>query len=373
MENQSGVSFEDKLKQASLWAFWLKRDRIQPLEPWLWKWDNIHSSLIEAGNIVRLEEASRRTIQLVHPTIGGLKGTSRTIQASFQLVKPGEVAEAHRHTASALRFVVQGRGAYTTVEGEKMTMEPGDLILTPGWCWHDHSNETNEPIIWMDGIDVHIMLYLNSMFQEEYPSKSQPITKREGYSGAVLGRLRPKMNTSNKIAPFSFKWTDTLKALEDMSTEEADPYDGVYLEYKNPLQECSTMTTIGCYVQLLKPGQKTAPHRHTTTTIYNVVSGEGVTETQGKDLRWSSKDCFLVPSWSVHRHVNLSSTSPAFLFSMTDRPLMEQLGVYREDSGPDFNLPKAYTFQPAVNTGQPISSSRISPDLSTSTKVMTEL
>jgi gentisate 1,2-dioxygenase len=346
-------SLEDRLSKASLWAHWLKHERPVPLEPWLWKFKDIHDFLMEVGSSTTMKEAQRRTVQLVHPTLGNLKGTSRTLQASFQLVNPGETAEAHRHVAAALRFVVQGRGAYTTVEGEQMIMEPGDLVLTPNWSWHNHHNGTNEPIIWMDGLDIHLTNYLNAAFQEDYSSPAQPITKNDGYSKVILGPTRPANLETTKTPPFNYKWSDTLRTLEALSKDETrhDPCDGIYLEYRNLATGGHTMPTIGCYVQMLKPGEKTAPHRHTGTYLYQVVSGEGVTVASGKEMNWGAKDCFLIPPWSIHTLANTSKSQPAFLFSMTDRPILEALGQYREDHGPDFKLPSSYVSQPQVALG----------------------
>jgi gentisate 1,2-dioxygenase len=347
------LSLEDRLVKSSLWAHWLKHDRPRPLEPWSWKWTDIHDFLVESGKTVSMKEAKRRTVQLVHPTLGNLKGTSRTLQSSFQLVNPGETAEAHRHTAAALRFVVQGHGAYTTVEGEQMVMEPGDLILTPNWTWHDHHNDTNEPIIWMDGLDIHLTGHLNALFQQNYDTEAQPIAKKDGYSKLVSAGARPIESPAIRTPPYNYKWSDTVKTLEALAKagEKGDPCDGIYLEYKNLFTGGHTMPTIGCYVQMLRPGEKTAPHRHTSNSIYQVFSGDGVTVASGKEMRWGSKDCFFIPSWSIHTLENTSKTQPAFLFSMTDRPVTEALGLYREDRGPDFKLPSTYMAQPSVAMG----------------------
>mgnify|MGYP001226259567 CR=1 FL=1 len=155
----------------SLAGHWQPRQPNPELEPYLWRWPVVYSCLMESGEVVKLghidEAAKRRTVQLVNPGLTAFKSTTRTLQMSVQLVKPGERAECHRHTAAALRFVVEGDGSgYTTVEGEEMHMEPGDLVLTPSWTWHDHYNQGAKNIVWLDVLDVHLTNYLDANFHQ---------------------------------------------------------------------------------------------------------------------------------------------------------------------------------------------------------------
>ena len=260
---------------------------------------------------------------------------------SIQLVKAGERAECHRHTAAALRFVVEADGtAYTNVEGEQMLMEPGDLVLTPNWTWHDHFNPGDKNVVWLDVLDIHLSNHLDAVFQENYgEGPAQPIVKSDGYCKQRLGAIRPRVkNASNAALPYTYKWRDTLRALQDIAGAGGnDPHDGVLLEYVHPLTGGPTMPTIGCWVQWLRPGETTKPHRHTSSTIYHVVEGEGITtvgpkKTAGKELGWRSRDCFFVPSWNWHQFQNTSKKEPAIIFSVTDRPVLESLGLFREEA-----------------------------------------
>jgi gentisate 1,2-dioxygenase/1-hydroxy-2-naphthoate dioxygenase len=259
---------------------------------------------------------------------------------SIQLVKPGERAECHRHTAAALRFVVEGDGTgYTNVEGEQMLMEPGDLILTPNWTWHDHFNPGKNNLVWLDVLDSHLSNYLDASFHENYgEGPAQPITKRDGYCRQGFGPVRPRTaNPDNRALPYTYKWRDTLNALKEAATAgQVDPYDGVLLEYTHPLSGGPTMPTIGCWAQLIPPGVTTKPQRHTSSTIYHVVQGIGITSAGEKksvrdDLNWGTKDCFFVPSWNWHQFTNKSNKEPAIIFSVTDRPVLESLGLFREE------------------------------------------
>lgn len=334
-------ALERQMAEHSMAGHWMPRARSHPtLDPIVWKWPQIYTFLQEAGEVVPLghagEATARRTVNLVNPALGDFKATSKTLQMSVQLIKPGERAEAHRHT-EALRFVVESTGTYTAVNGERMIMEPGDLVLTPTMAWHDHFNPTNDQAIWLDVLGGHLTRYMDASYGETFPEgTAQPITKPDGYSRRRYGAMRPRVLDEDARfgVPYTYKWSETRDALEQLDAAgDGDPYDGVMLEYTNPVTGGPTMPIIGCWAQMLRPGEQTRSHRHMGITVSHVVGGEGVTEVgRGEDatkLEWSTRDCFFVPSWQWHQHRNASSTEPAFLFSVTDRPVMESLGVYR--------------------------------------------
>ena len=334
-----------RLAEHSLGGHWQTREKNPDLVPHLWPWSVIYSCLMDSGEVIKLggidDAAKRRTVQLVNPALINKKATTRTLHMSIQLVKAGERAECHRHTAAALRFVVEADGTgYTNVEGEQMLMEPGDLVLTPNWTWHDHFNPGKNNIVWLDVLDAHLTNHLDATFHENYgEGPAQPIIKPDGYCKQRLGAIRPRVaNVCGQALPYTYKWRDTSQALKEVAAAgQIDPHDGVLLEYAHPLSGGPTMPTIGCWVQLLPPGEATQPHRHTSSTIYHVVQGEGVT-TVGrkkgaeKDLPWGAKDCFFVPSWNWHHFKNTSIKEPAIIFSVTDRPVLESLGLFREEA-----------------------------------------
>lgn len=348
MTNQADLdarlnALHQRMAAISLSGHWQERESLAELVPWVWRWRDIYDCLQEAGEVMKIggaEDANnRRTVQLVNPGLANVKSTSRTLQMSIQLVNAGEIAESHRHSIAALRFVVESSGTYTTVDGEQMIMSPGDLVLTPNWSWHDHANYTDGPAIWIDVLDLHLVRGLGALFQEPFPEgAAQPIAKPDGYSRKMLNAIRPPTAIgSPEFAAFNFKWTDALDALnERWEAGDTDPHDGVLLRYANPLTGGPTMPTIDCQVQLIPPGAKLQPHRHTGTTIYHVVSGSG-TSTVGKTrgdsetLTWGERDCFFVPSWSWHAHAN-DTNEPAILFSVTDRPVLETFGLHRTDA-----------------------------------------
>ena len=349
-------ALHQRMADNSLGGHWQPRqENIPVLVPFVWQWSAIYSCLMESGEIIRIgginDAAKRRTVNLINPAIAKHKATSRTMQMSVQLVKPGEMAECHRHTAGALRFVVEGDGTgYSNVEGEQMIMEPNDLVLTPNWTWHDHQNPGTKNLVWLDVLDSHLTTHLDATFHENYadnPTQQnyfkgsvQTIVHTDGYCRQRLGAVRVRTsNPENRAFPYAYKWRDTLQALKDMDAAgQRDPSEGVLVEYTNPLTGGPTLPTISCRAQLLAPGEATRPHRQTSSTIYHVIQGKGVTTVGakkggGKELEWGLRDCFFVPSKEWRHHRNTSKTEPAILFSVTDQPVLEALGLYRDELG----------------------------------------
>lgn len=323
------ISLLDRdMAEKNLSGYWrlgmegLSSEPITAVEPCLWKWADVHESLLRAGDVISLENSERRVVRLVNPGLDQKHAfATHTIQISFQYVKPGENARAHRHTPAALRFVIQGNGAYTTVNGQQCVMEPGDLILTPKLTWHDHSNDAAEPIIWLDGLDFPLVTALHQVMQERYSERRQPIEKSS--EDCDLARADA----------FHYKWRDTEPALLALANSPAarNRFDGFVLEYRNPLTNGPTMTTIQCALQLLPAKDATETHRHTSTVIYHVFRGQGATQIGEKLYEWEQGDSFVVPLWYAHRHLNRSSSNDAILFSMSDAPVLKALDLYREE------------------------------------------
>lgn len=324
---------DKELESKSLAGFWNVRVPMhRPEAPHLWKWEGVKDGLMKALDSISLEMAERRVIRLVSPHVPG-SSASHTLQFTFSIVNAGEVARAHRHNMAAIRFVVQGKGAFTTVEGERFPMEEGDLILTPNWTWHDHFNGSKEPVIWLDGLDGPLIQSLNVLFFEQLDKEAQAVTEKEGGSLRRLGFARsPKISAAARsAAPFRYGWKETYEALNNISEAESDAYDGNLIRYINPMTGSFTLPTISCEMQLLKAGKITKAHRHTSTSLYHVFRGRGRTVIGEGGLEWEKGDSFTVPLWQRHYHENLSGDE-AVLFSINDRPIMEKLDLYREES-----------------------------------------
>jgi gentisate 1,2-dioxygenase len=300
------------------------------VQPCLWKWKDLYESLMRAGEVVSLEQAERRTVRLLNPALRDRQATTHTIQFSFQYVKSGEHARPHRHTAAAFRFILEGSGAYTTVNGQKYVMEEGDLILTPQLSWHDHTNDSGKPIIWLDGLDIPLVQSLQQLLFEPYPGDAQLIEKTSEELAISYGHVRPADSPPAEF--FHYKWSDTYRRLKAL-VEAASPdrFDGYLLEYRNPTTEGPTMPTVQCALSLLRPGQETEAHRHTSTVIYHAFRGSGSSFVGDERFDWEAGDSFVVPLWYPHRHVNRAASEEAILFSMSDQPVLKSLGLYREE------------------------------------------
>lgn len=303
--------------------------------PYLWKWSDIYDGLMKAREVVSLEMSERRTVRLVNPGLPETGFATQTIHISVQLVRPGEVAKAHRHTLTAIRFVVRGSGAFTTVEGERFTMSPGDLILTPNWTWHDHYNGTEEDSVWLDGHDGPLVRALEVVAVEMFRQKQQPVEAIPDFSIHQYGMARPYEKKARFFeAPYKYSWEQTYKSLRALAVTEGDPYDGILLRYINPRTGGPTLRTFGCEIQMIRPGEKTKFHRHTSSVIYHAFRGSGCTTAGEQRLEWTQGDCITVPLWQWHRHEN-PSKQEAVLFSITDRPMKEALGFYFEEGKPE--------------------------------------
>jgi gentisate 1,2-dioxygenase len=310
-----------------------------PVQPVIWHYDEVRPYIMEAGSLITAKEAERRVLVLENPGLRGKSRITSTMYAGLQLILPGEVAPAHRHSQSALRFIVEGKGAYTAVDGEKTIMAPGDFVITPSWTWHDHGNESAEPMVWMDGLDVPLVEILDAQFAEKYPDDQQPLGKPAGDALARYGSgLMPVGYEQKSITSpvFNYPYSRTREALETMRrANEWDPCHGLKLQYVNPVDGGPAMPTMGTFMQLLPKGINTVPYRSTDATIFSVVEGRGrttVTGAGGKPVtyEWGPRDVFVVPTWYWTRH---EAASDAVLFSFSDRPVQQKLGLWREMRG----------------------------------------
>lgn len=304
--------------------------------PHLWRYAELRPHLLRAGELVSTKEAERRVLMLLNPGLEGAVATTSTLFAGMQLILPGETARAHRHTPTAIRIIVEGHGAYTAVDGERCFMELGDLILTPSWAWHDHGNETSEPMIWLDGLDLPLLSALDVIFTEHPSDEPSGNTKPDDVSTRLYHQpgLRPAAERGNQgHSPLlNYKWARTTAALVALPESAATPYDDLILDYTNPYTGGPVLPTMGCTAQLLRPGVHTQAHRHASSSVYLVIEGNGFSIIDGQRFDWERGDVLALPSWACHEHVNTSQTDTAALFAFTDAPVMRALGLYREEA-----------------------------------------
>ncbi|GLQ36966.1 gentisate 1,2-dioxygenase [Rhizobium albus] len=298
-----------------------------------WKFSEIRTAMMEAGGLITAKEAERRVLILENPGLRGESKVTTSLYAGVQLVLPGEVAPAHRHTQSALRFVLEGSGAHTAVNGEKTVMQYGDFVITPQMAWHDHGNETDEPMFWLDGLDIPLVSFLDASFAEGLGEDAQQITRQTGQSYNEFGNNLMPVDAprGGHVSPiFNYPYEKSRATLEAMKKGgDPDPCHGYKLRYTNPLDGGFAMPTIATFIQLLAAGA-TTPYRSTDATIFVCVEGRGKSRIGDAVIEWGPQDIFVAPSWKTIVHEPAEET---VLFSYSDRAVQEKLGLWREARG----------------------------------------
>jgi gentisate 1,2-dioxygenase len=308
-----------------------------PCLPALWKYEHVRPFLMRAGEAITAEEAVRRVLILENPALRGQSAVTQSLYAGLQLILPGEVAPSHRHTQSALRFIVEGQGAYTAVNGERTTMRPGDFIITPSWTFHDHGSEAEGPVVWLDGLDIPMIRFFDAGFAQNGDARSQAIAQPEGTS---LARYGHNMAPVRHDAPFgatspifSYPYERSLEALHQLErSAPVDEWDGVKLRYLNPLTGGWPMPTLGTFLQKLPAGFCGKGWRQTDGAVYSVVEGRGQVHVEAGGQRWQfgfgARDHFVIPSWHTAR---FESEPGCVLFSFSDRPVHQALAIHQEE------------------------------------------
>jgi len=302
----------------------------------IWKYAKLRDLIMESGRVISAAEAIRRVLVLENPGLPGKSSITSNLYAGLQLILPGEIAPSHRHTQSALRFIVEGKGAWTAVDGERTTMHPGDFIITPSWTWHDHGNpaveDGGEPVVWLDGLDIPLLQQLDAGFAETYSEETQPITRAEGDSFARYGynmlpvRYEPK-NGNSPI--FNYPYARSREALDILlRTAELDAWDGVKLRYVNPANGGYPMPTMATFMQLLPKGFRGRAYRTTDATVFSVVEGSGIAHIGEQMFAFEPRDIFVVPAWQTAR---FETDADAVLFSYSNRPVLAALDLLREE------------------------------------------
>jgi gentisate 1,2-dioxygenase len=295
-----------------------------------WRYDAIRDYLLEAGRLITAKEAERRVLILENPALRGQSAITNTLYCGLQVILPGEVAPSHRHTQSALRYVIEGEGAYTAVDGERVTMKRGDFIITPSWTWHDHGNPGTDPVVWMDGLDIPLVRMLDASFAERFDEETQPVTQPEGHALHRYGHnmLPVDWEPSTKTSPvFHYPYDRSRETLDRLvRSGPPHPARGIKMQFVNPTSGGSAMPAIGTFIQLLPKGFDGTAERVTDGTIYHVVEGHGRTMIGDTTFDWSPRDVFVAPSWLPVRH---AADDDAVLFSFSDRPVQKALGLWR--------------------------------------------
>lgn len=336
------MEFYDRARSKSLAPLWrvlggLVTETPQlPTVPAIFRYDEIRPYLIEACDLIGTEEAERRVLVMENPGLQGQSRITPSLFAGYQIILPGEIAPAHRHMASALRFIIDGKNAYSAIAGEKTVMEEGDFVITPSMTWHDHGNESDGPMVWLDGLDMHMVNLFSASFREGYPGKVHPSTRPEGATLHEVGmNMVPEgFRHGSQTSPiFSYSYRRTREALDQVSrSREPDACHGFRMNYINPLTGGSAMPTISTAMRLLPRGFVSLPYRTTAGTVFSVVEGKGKVRIGTEEFAFGPKDLFVAPSW--FRTV-FEASEYCVIFSYSDQVAQEKLDFFREQRGDD--------------------------------------
>jgi gentisate 1,2-dioxygenase len=273
----------------------------QPFVPAHWRYADARAALHAAGRLVGTDKAERRNLIMANPVEGNDYATVRTLVGAYQMVKAGEAARSHRHTPNAMRVILQGApNAYTIVDGKCIPMLPGDVLLTPNWCYHGHHNRHEEDAYWIDFLDVPLVQFLGPMFFETHPDvleRSDEVAERSPMRFAHAD-YKPKLLAAPEQAP-------------GVKTMELGP---------------PALTTFDRVVAHIAAGARWESPRSTVNQIFMVIEGSGVSTIAGRRFEWARGDMIAVPSWYDQEH---EAVSDALLLRVSDAPLMRMLGWER--------------------------------------------
>ena len=338
------VHYYQNLRAHSTGALWTVANRIEPWEPvsssapMIWRYADLRDHVLRSLELVTPEQAGRRVVYLSNPGRTDVAAVVGWLYSGLQVMAPGECASSHRHSASALRFIMEGCGAYTNVDGHKMTLGANDFVLTPNGTWHEHGVDENGTVcIWQDGLDIPLMNALEANFYEVHPDLNQAVCHPVDDSTATWASpaLRPDgAEWTKRYSPLlKYEWGPTYEALVKLArVSDGSPYDGIMMHYVNPNTGGPVMPTIGASMQMLRPGERTQAHRQVGSFVYQCCKGSGYSIVNGRRFDWRERDIFVVPSWMYHEHANASTSEDACLFAFHDLPTMRALGLYREQA-----------------------------------------
>jgi gentisate 1,2-dioxygenase len=314
--NPDRARFSKEIAALNMKPLWERAMRLKPgtaAVPALWRWKEVRPLIMHACELITAREAERRVLMLENPALAGSTFITTTLYAGLQAILPNEIAPTHRHTPNALRFLIEGEGAYTAVDGERIRMRPGDFVVTPNWTWHDHGNTGSEPVVWLDGLDTAFANLMGAHFREDAPEDSPPVTRPAGVS-AIL----------------SYPYEGTCEALEKSAKGgEPHPSHGWRLRYTDPATGRDPFPTMAAFMQRLPKGFSGRNCRSTDGAVYCVVEGKGNVSIGETRFEFVPHDVFVVPSWEPYR---FEAKSDCVIFSYSDRAAQEALGFWREQT-----------------------------------------
>jgi gentisate 1,2-dioxygenase len=350
-------SLYDDLTAKNMFPFWatsqsVDHDEVKQLMaspkaiPFVWKYSDIEPLLQRAARLVTMDDSERRSLILVNPGLAPKRASVSTMYTAYRLNDPDEIMPPHKHSPSAVRFGLTGKGNFTGVEGENVVFGPGDMVLTPNDAWHNHGTVAGEPAVNLSVLDLPLVETLHAVhFDHKYTEieNGKEVAKKEqtarypaGYSQAVYGEggLRPRFLDHKRGGGLSspmwvYRWERMQAALDALKDWDGDRHEGIVIDYVDPLTGGPVFHTIGFYAQMLRPGERTLPQRETASLLLAPFQGAGHSIIDGKRHDWGEFDTLAVPGGSWVEHVNGSDRSPAVFFGATDAPTQRALLLYR--------------------------------------------
>ena len=326
--------FYASMEKAGVTPLWDRYNDLIPPEPTprdpgtQWQWEELLPLIDRASSDITTEDAERRVLMLLNPIFDQAMTTTGMFGA-LQILLPGELARVHRHSAAAFRFIMDGKGAETTVNGKVCPMNEGDVILTPNWAWHEHANPGNERVCWFDGLDYPLAAFYNAVFSDHGPAGNFPPDQSTLPDGAyaTAGLVAETSRDQVAFSPmFHYPWTGVCAALAAMEPEA----DGSRkLRYTNPVDGGPVVPTMDLYALQLSANSETRPARTTSNAICVVVEGEGVSNIGDKRINWQKNDIFTLPHWTWISHV--AASDGVKLFLSTDREVLKRLSLLRDE------------------------------------------
>ena len=311
-------AYKEQVHPMNLLPLWERKVKLVPgsdCVPAHWPYQMVKPLLEEATHLIEKKDADRRVLVMENPALRSSSFIAQSLFAGQQIILPGEIAPSHRHTPNAFRFIVEGEGAYTSIDGVKMMMRPGDFIVTPNWAWHDHGNLGNEAVVWMDGLDTPFTSLFGAHFRENYPQDTYPVSHIS---------LEPDEASKSFLFPFK----DMAKNLQEMLGTTPSQTHAYQIRYIDPVTQKDPLTTVSAFMQLIPQGFVGKPYRTTENTVLNVFQGECLLEIGGNRHQLRTHDVFVVPSWETYR---IESSENTYVFSFTDRAAQQALGLWREE------------------------------------------
>ena len=332
-------AYYDRLSQKDMAPLWeVLKDLVPPAPvtpyiPAIWRFGDFKPMVMEAGGLITAKEAERRVLVLENPGARGRSCITQSLYAGIQMILPGEIAPRHRHTSGAIRFILDGEGAYTQVDGEKALMSRGDFVITPSWSAHDHGNDSCKPMLRLDVLDAPTVNFFGAAFMEHLGDEMQNTHRSSGDSMSRFGSgvLPNGTDTSSLQSPIvNYPYATIRPVLERLERAgEIHPQHGASVRYSNPFNGGWVTPTMGAHLSRLPEGFKGQNYRSTDGAVFACIEGHGRTRLEKSVLEWKKGDVFVIPTWHSHSH---ETDDGAVLFGISDRPAQESLGIWRENN-----------------------------------------